>query len=352
MNVTKSGAGTQTFTATQTYTGGTNVNAGTLALGHATNTLADSGAVAVGGGTLALGANNDTVGAVTLTSGSITGTGTLSGSSYDVRSGTVSAILGGSGGLTKSTAGTVTLSGTNNYSGATVVNGGVLELIGTGSVNNTSGITVDGGLFKNNSSVAITQPLTFTYGTIGGTNLSGVYVSVGTSQTLSPGNSPGTMTTGATTFADGGTYVWEINNATVGGQGTKWDLLVADSLTISAGTAGFTVNIVSLVDSTNVAGNATAFDPEVNSYFLFANTASEIASFSSTAFAVNTSGFSNTFTGTWTIKRGDDATIIGGDNTELYVSYAPIPEPSAYAVLVGLGAIGLTLSRRRRRQHN
>ena len=78
--VTKQGAGNVTLSNSNSYTGGTNVNVGTLTLGHATNTLADTGAVNVNGGTLDIGANSDTVGAVTLASGSITGaTGVLSG---------------------------------------------------------------------------------------------------------------------------------------------------------------------------------------------------------------------------------------------------------------------------------
>ena len=58
--------------------------------------LSDTGPVIVAGGTLDIGNFNETVGAVTLVDGSIIGNaGTLTGSSYDVRNGTVSAILGG-----------------------------------------------------------------------------------------------------------------------------------------------------------------------------------------------------------------------------------------------------------------
>lgn len=124
----KTGSGTQVLSGANTYTGGTTINQGTLQLGN-DNVLPDTGAINVNGGTLDVNTRNDTVGAVTLTSGSITGTtGVLTGSSYTVQSGTISAILGGSGTLTKTTTGTVTLAAANTYSGVTTVSAGTLLL--------------------------------------------------------------------------------------------------------------------------------------------------------------------------------------------------------------------------------
>ncbi len=136
-------AGTTTLTAANTYTGGTTVTAGTLALSGA-GRLADTGAVTVNGGTFDIGVVNDTVGAVTLTSGVITGTtGVLTGASYDLSSGTVSAILGGAGVLNKTGGGTVLLTGANTFSGGTTVSGGKLQVgdggkLGSGGVLNNA----------------------------------------------------------------------------------------------------------------------------------------------------------------------------------------------------------------------
>jgi autotransporter-associated beta strand protein len=144
MTITKTGAGTQTLSGANTYTGLTTVSAGILTLGHASNTIADAAAVQVSGGTLDV-ANPDTVGAVTLSSGTISGVGTLTGSSYALtNTGLISANLGAnSATLTKTGAGTATLSGTNAYTGETTVNAGTLVI--SGSPTGTGAVTVNGG---------------------------------------------------------------------------------------------------------------------------------------------------------------------------------------------------------------
>ena len=147
----KLGAGNLTLCGTNTYTGLTDVQAGTLTLGAAGGTLANSAAVQISGGTLNV-ACADTVGTVTLLNGSISGAATLTGASYDVRKGTVSAGLGGNGvTLTKTTADTVTLSGINTYDGLTTVTLGELDL------NTTSGQSIAGNLTLNGGTVKLLQ---------------------------------------------------------------------------------------------------------------------------------------------------------------------------------------------------
>ncbi len=137
--LTKAGTGSLTLSNTNTYSGGTTISEGTLVLGHATNTLRNDGAVTISAGTLALGTNSDTVGAVSMSSGSITGSGNLTGSSYSFTdSGSVSVGLVGNGALIKTGAGTLTLSGTNTYNGRTTVNGGTLAVSGIGFISPSS----------------------------------------------------------------------------------------------------------------------------------------------------------------------------------------------------------------------
>jgi autotransporter-associated beta strand protein len=141
--LTKIGTGTLTLSGANTYAGGTAINLGTLALG-ASNVLADAGNVTIAGGTLDIATFNDSVATVSLRGGAITGTtGVLtSTAAFDLRNGSVSAILAGSVGLNKTTADTVTLSKANTYSGVTAVTAGTLAFsaannLGDASATNT-----------------------------------------------------------------------------------------------------------------------------------------------------------------------------------------------------------------------
>jgi autotransporter-associated beta strand protein len=215
----KANAGTTfSLTGSHTYTGGTEIYQGTLQLSG--NNLYDSGPVLVDGGTLNL-AGTETVGAVTMTSGSITGS-TLTGSSYAVESGAISAPLAGTGGLTKTTAGTVVLSGANTFTGNTLISGGTLEVNGTLSSSSTATVTVNGG-------------------TLAGTGTINRAVSVA-SGTLSPGSNGGvnvgTLTVGyaggsGVTMASGTSLLVDIDGNT---SGTYDKLVVNGSVSLDSST--------------------------------------------------------------------------------------------------------------------
>ena len=154
--VTVSG-GSLVLNAANTMSGAITVSGGTLTLGSNNAAGSGSSTLTVSGGQLDLGASNQSLSNVTITSGSITGTTgvlTATGNAIDAQSGNVSAILGGTVGLTKSTSGTVILSGDNTYTGATTVSAGTLQIGNggtTGSISTTSGITNNGTLNYNRS---------------------------------------------------------------------------------------------------------------------------------------------------------------------------------------------------------
>ncbi len=226
--VEKTGAGTLVLTGINSYGGGTTISAGTL-VGNATsfgtggivnnaalvldqvtagtpsNAISGSGTVEkTGAGTLTLSGNNTYGGGTTISAGTLQlGNGGATGSIMgDVlnngtlafnRSDTVTfaGIISGSGAVQHNGAGTTVLTGISTYAGATTVNAG--NLIVNGAIAST--VTVNSGGLLGGS------------GTVGG-------IAANAGSTVSPGNSPGTLTVaGNVAFAAGATYRVEIDAA-------------------------------------------------------------------------------------------------------------------------------------------
>jgi autotransporter-associated beta strand protein len=269
------------------YSGDTNVDAGTLEY-SASNALGSGALYINGSSTLSMGTYNDTVGIVTLNGGSITGSGVLTSTgTFEMKKGSVSAVLAGSGiALNKTTGDTVILSGNNTYSGATSISGGTLKINGnqssaTGAVTVASGATLGGS------------------GTIGGT----VSVSGGK---LAP---DGTLTAGTTTWNGGS--IWEFELTTPGAS----DKLVINGDFLKSG-SGFIFN---LMNSTPVTGTYTLIDWSGTTGFLAGD-------FSYTGLSGAYAGSSFAINGT-------------------QLDFTVVPEPTN--LLIG-GLLGLGFLRRRR----
>lgn len=137
VGLVKSGAGTATVNA-PIYAGTTEVRAGTLNFSGAL----PAGKYLVDGGTLNIGALSKSIGKFQITAGSISGSGVLtSGSDYDVQGGTVGIVLAGSVGLHKTQDGPALLTSANTYSGATLIDAGVLALSLSGQIDLASPVT-------------------------------------------------------------------------------------------------------------------------------------------------------------------------------------------------------------------
>lgn len=132
------GVGVVILTGANSYNG-TVISGGSLRVTNSGTLGSTSGALTANGGTLDLGATSQTVGAVTISGGTIAN-GTLNGASYAGQSGTVSAILTGSGiGLTKTTGGTLTLATNNTFTGGVTVNAGTVSVTaGAAATTNTA----------------------------------------------------------------------------------------------------------------------------------------------------------------------------------------------------------------------
>src|SRR5207244_3137938 len=113
-SVSQNGTGTLTLSGANAYSGGTNLNAGTVNVSADNNLGATTGPLTFNGGTLQLGAsfNLSSTRAITLNAG---------GGSIDTNgfSTTISQAIAGGGALTKTGIGTLTLTGNNSYSGVT-----------------------------------------------------------------------------------------------------------------------------------------------------------------------------------------------------------------------------------------
>jgi len=212
---TKVGLGTLTLSNTNSATGGTTVDAGTLQLSH--SEAGGDATLTVNGGTLNINvADVDmTDNSVVLTGGSISGntlTANASGA-FNVQAGSVDGVLAGGAALTKTTAGTVVLNADNLYSGATTISGGTLLVNGTLSAD--SSVSVGNG------------------GTLGGTGTVNGAVSVASGGSVAPGESTGVFNASNVMFLSGSTLAIEVDD---GATPTCDTLAASGSLNVSGAT--------------------------------------------------------------------------------------------------------------------
>jgi autotransporter-associated beta strand protein len=248
----------------------------------------------------------------------------------------------GNGGLEKLGAGTLTLNGANTFTGTTKVTGGTLALGSAGSIANSSTIIVGASTTLDVSAVTGGFSLGASQTLAGPGTVTGAMAVHGT---LSPGNSPGTLTTGSQTWFNGGDFNLQIHDAT-GVAGTGFDTIAINGTLdlTNLSNLGFAINLWSLsASSPDLNGEALNFDNALAQSWTILTTSGGITGFDADDFAINTAanngttGFSNSLAG------GSFALVQSGNNLQL--NFAPVPEPRA-ALLGSLGMIALLRRRR------
>jgi autotransporter-associated beta strand protein len=146
LGLVKTGTGSLTLGGTNTYTGGTTINGGTLVVNSASSLGATGGGLTINAGTLEVSSGFSTSRVITL--GNAASTFQIDPS----QTYTITSAIGGSGQLNKSGAGTMVLSGANTYTGGTSIAGGTLSLGSSGALGSSGTIRFAGGTIQNSSS--------------------------------------------------------------------------------------------------------------------------------------------------------------------------------------------------------
>jgi outer membrane autotransporter protein len=159
-SLVKVGTGTLMLTGVNTYSGGTTISQGTIAVIADTGLGAPTGSLTFNGGTLQFDSsfNLSPSRAITLNAAN---NGFAGGGTFDTNgfTTTISQVIQGAGGLTEAGGGVLVLSGDNTYAGGTTISAGTLQ-VGNGGATGSlgSGPVLDNSALAFNRSGTVTVP--------------------------------------------------------------------------------------------------------------------------------------------------------------------------------------------------
>lgn len=271
--IVKEGTGVFTLSGVNTYTGGTTINEGTVAVTNDNNLGGPAGPLTFDGGTLLTNAGIASARDVTL----LPGGGTIDTNGFDSL---FSGVFSGTGRLTKEGLGTLTLSGMNTYTGGTTINEGIVSISSDANLGTPAPagpLTFDGGTLLTTGDVTSARVVTLLAG--GGTIDTNGFNTIMGGIISGPGGltkeGPGTLSltnfntyTGDTTVNGGRLDVdgsitsdTTVNTgATLGGNGTIFgNVTIADGGTMAPGNSIGQTNVV----GTYTQGANSIFELEV-----------------------------------------------------------------------------------------
>ena len=306
-SLTKTGSGTLTLGGDNNYQGNSSFGGTGYILVNG-NTTASTGAVKV------------------ISDATLGGSGTVGGA--------VSLSVNGSIGSANST---LTLASTLNVSGNNTLNAfSTVSVTGLTTVSDNGTFTVSGNLTGGALTVA-------SGATLKGGGMVGGNTTIESGAFLTPGNSPASLTVGGNLVV-AGTVEIELGGTDFTLNGTEeYDRIKLSGATATLDLTGSTLSVAQWNSFVPVAGDAFGiFQLESG-----ASISSTLGGFAEGATVATIGGVAVKIT--YLADFGDSGAIVltGGNDIALY---APIPEPSAYAALAGVGMIGFALKRRRRQQ--
>ncbi|MFO1475854.1 MAG: autotransporter-associated beta strand repeat-containing protein [Verrucomicrobiota bacterium] len=326
-SLVKNGAGNLALngTAANTFSGGLTVNGGTVTAGKA-NALG-AGAVTVNAATVNVGTYNQSMSTLTMAGGTINGGSVITPTSVQAQSGAINVSVAGTGSLIKSGAGTMTLSGSNSYSGGTTINGGVLN------VNNTRGSGTGSGTVTVNSG-----------GRLGGTGSVGGAVVLNGGKIGAGTSGVGSLGTVNETWNPGSSLLVDLQDV-ASGEGVGWDVVkITGSLAVNGTGNPILVDLSSLTLGGS-AGAVYNFNASQSYSWRILSTTAGITFGSgqslSTALQLSTAHFANNTAG------GHFSLALANGNKDLTLSFTPtqVPEPGAWS-MVGMGFFLLLVRRK------